>query len=244
MFIIIDNARKKCYNYTKSNCFFRQLFYIDKGENIMFCKQCGSELPENAGFCPNCGRKTKAKPSDNSPVNQTSLSTEKPAIKAAGNKKVLIAVTAAVVLAVAALVVVLIIKNEPTVSPNGFQPNSFAPNTYTSDTANPGSKNDLVKIKLNLSVEQNDFFAKYGVDVLLNGVTLKTINQGETFSKEIEVKKGSFTIKFVKNRSSSDETLNFQRDTVEPAEYTEYIDRDCEITLKVKTHKLKIELLK
>ena len=81
------------------------------------------------------------------------------------------------------------------------------------------------------------------MDVVINGVTVKTINQGETFEREIEVEKGSFTIKFVKNRSSSDETLNFSSDTVEPAEYTEYVDRDCTITLKIKTHKLRIEIV-
>ncbi len=198
----------------------------------MFCRQCGSELPEGTGVCPNCGRVNRAKP----PENAASLSTEKPAAKAVGKKKTLIAVTAAAVLAVAALVAVLIIFNQPTVSPNNFHPNTIS-------SSNSSAKSDLVKIKLNLSVEQNNFFAKYGVDVIINGVTVKTINQGETFAREIEVEKGSFTIKFVKNRSSSDETLNFSSDTVEPAEYTEYVDRDCEITLKIKTHKLNIEIV-
>lgn len=196
----------------------------------MFCRQCGSELPEGSGVCPNCGRVNKAKP----PENAASLSTEKPAAKAVVKKKTLIAVTAAV-LALAAIVVVLIICNQPTVSPNNFHPNTIS--------SNSSGKSDLVKIKLNLSVEQNSFFAKYGVDVIINGVTVKTINQGETFAREIEVEKGSFTIKFVKNRSSSDETLNFSSDTVDPAEYTEYVDRDCEITLKIKTHKLSIEIV-
>lgn len=196
----------------------------------MFCRQCGSELPEGSGVCPNCGRVNKAKP----PENAASLSTEKPAAKAVVKKKTLIAVTAAV-LALAAIVVVLIICNQPTVSPNNFHPNTIS--------SNSSAKSDLVKIKLNLSVEQNSFFAKYGVDVIINGVTVKTINQGETFAREIEVEKGSFTIKFVKNRSSSDETLNFSSDTVDPAEYTEYVDRDCEITLKIKTHKLSIEIV-
>lgn len=198
----------------------------------MFCRQCGSELPEGSGVCPNCGRVNKAKP----PENAASLSTEKPAAKAVGKKKTLIAVTAAAVLAVVALIVVLIICNQPTVSPNNFHPNTIS-------SSNSSAKSDLVKIKLNLSVEQNSFFAKYGVDVIINGVTVKTLNQGETFAREIEVEKGSFTIKFVKNRSSSDETLNFSSDTVDPAEYTEYVDRDCEITLKIKTHKLSIEIV-
>lgn len=186
----------------------------------MFCRQCGCELPEGSGVCPNCGR-------------VTSLSTEKPAAKAVGKKKVLIA--GAAVLAVVALVVALIIGNQPSVSPNNFHPNTFF--------SNSSGKSDSVKIKLNLSVEQNSFFAKYGVDVIINGVTVKTLNQGETFAREIEVEKGSFTIKFVKNRSSSDETLNFSSDTVKPAEYTEYVDRDCEISLKIKTHKLSIEIV-
>lgn len=207
----------------------------------MYCRQCGSELPEGSGFCPNCGRAYKAKPSENSPVNAASLPTEKPATKAVGKKKALIAAAAAAVLAIIALVVVLIVQNQPTISPNNFRPNTIPPSTsFSAETLNPS---DLVKIKLNLSVEQNNFFAKYGVDVVINGVTVKTINQGETFTGEIEVEKGSFTIKFVKNRSSSDETLNFQSDTVEPAEYTEYVDRDCKITLKIKTHKLRIEIV-
>lgn len=207
----------------------------------MFCKQCGSELPEGSGFCPNCGRAYKAKPSENSPVNAASLSTGKTAAKAVGKKKILIAVTAAAVLAIVALVVVLIVQNQPKISPNNFRPNTIPPSSsYSAEAINPS---DLVKIKLNLGVEQNSFFAKYGVDVVINGVTVKTINQGETFTGEIEVEKGSFTIKFVKNRSSSDETLNFQNDTVEPAEYTEYVDRDCTISLKIKTHKLRIEIV-
>lgn len=201
----------------------------------MFCRQCGSELPEGTGLCPNCGRVNKAKPK-----NAASLSTEKPAKKVGGRKNfVVIAAVSAAVLAVAALVVVLIFQNQPRISPNNFNPNTILSGSYSDDI----SKGDLVTIKLNLSVEQNNFFAKYGVDVVINGVTVKTINQGETFEREIEVEKGCFTIKFVKNRSSSDETLNFSSDTVEPAEYTEYVDRDCTISLKIKTHKLSIEIV-
>ena len=145
----------------------------------MYCRQCGSELPEGSGFCPNCGRAYKAKPSENSPVNAASLPTEKPA-KAVGKKKALIAAAAAAVLAIIALVVVLIVQNQPTISPNNFRPNTIPPSTsFSAETLNPS---DLVKIKLNLSVEQNNFFAKYGVDVVINGVTVKTINQGETFT--------------------------------------------------------------
>ncbi len=199
----------------------------------MFCRQCGSELPEGTSVCPNCGRVNRAKP----PVNEIPVPT---AAKVSRNKKALIVVTVAAVLAIVALVVVLIICNQPRISPNNIRPNTIPPSTsYSGDI----SKGDLVKIKLNLSVEQNDFFAKYGVDVIINGVTVKTINQGETFTREIEVEKGSFTIKFVKNRSSSDETFNLQSDAVEPAEYTEYVDRDSTITLKIKTHKLRIEIV-
>ena len=202
-------------------------FYISKGENNMYCRQCGSELPEGTGLCQNCGRLNKAKP-----INAASLSTEKPAKKVRVRKNF---VVMAAVLAIAAIVVTLIVFNQPRISPNSFNPNTILSGSDIS--------RDLVKIKLNLSVEQNDFFAKYGVDVVINGVTVKTINQGETFEREIEVEKGSFTIKFVKNRSSSDETINLSSDTVEPAEYTEYVDRDCEIALKIKTHKLSIEIV-
>ncbi|MCI7692577.1 MAG: zinc ribbon domain-containing protein [Oscillospiraceae bacterium] len=201
----------------------------------MFCRKCGSELPDGTGICPNCGRMNKAKP-----INAASLSIEKPANKVGGRKNfVVIAAVSAAVLAIAALVAVLIIYNQPRISPNSFNPNTI----LSGGSVSGDISRDTVKIKLNLSVEQNDFFAKYGVDVVINGVTVKTINQGETFEREIEVEKGSFTIKFVKNRSSSDETLNFSSDTVEPAEYTEYVDRDCTITLKIKTHKLSIEIV-
>lgn len=168
------------------------------------------------------------------PINAASLAVEKPAKKVGGWK---IAVFVAAVLAIAALVVTLILLNQPKLSPNNINPNTISSNSAVV------SKNDLAKIKLNLSVEQNTFFAKYGVDVVINGVTVKTINQGETFSREIEVEKGSFTIKFVKNHSLSDETLNISSDAVEPAEYTQYVDRDCEINLNIKTHKLKIEIV-
>ena len=48
----------------------------------MFCRQCGSELPNGTGVCPNCGRVNRAKPPE------TNLSTEKPATKTVGEKKV------------------------------------------------------------------------------------------------------------------------------------------------------------
>ena len=42
-----------------------------KGREIMFCKQCGTQLPDNAVFCTSCGaRQRQASPQPTQPVQQ------------------------------------------------------------------------------------------------------------------------------------------------------------------------------
>ena len=38
-----------------------------KEENIMFCSNCGKELPDNAAFCPECGAAQKTVPQEEAP---------------------------------------------------------------------------------------------------------------------------------------------------------------------------------
>ena len=39
-----------------------QFEIIKKGANIMFCKNCGAEIPEGSAFCGNCGMKVTTEP--------------------------------------------------------------------------------------------------------------------------------------------------------------------------------------
>lgn len=53
---------------------YAQLFVLrrssKKGGKIMFCKNCGAEIPDGSAFCGNCGMKVSAEPVQQEPVNQ------------------------------------------------------------------------------------------------------------------------------------------------------------------------------
>ncbi len=53
---------------------YAQLFALrrssKKGGKIMFCKNCGAEIPDGSAFCGNCGMKVSAEPVQQEPVNQ------------------------------------------------------------------------------------------------------------------------------------------------------------------------------
>ena len=57
---------------------------------IMFCRKCGSELPEGTGVCPNCGRVNRVKP----PVSASSLN-RKARRKSCRQKRLLVKIGAA-----------------------------------------------------------------------------------------------------------------------------------------------------
>lgn len=53
---------------------YAQLFALrrssKKGGKIMFCKNCGAEIPDGSAFCGNCGMKVSAEPVQQEPVDQ------------------------------------------------------------------------------------------------------------------------------------------------------------------------------
>lgn len=72
----------------------------------MFCKKCGSQIPDNSAFCPECGAAVSAAQAEPEAAEQPSNAPEAPAAKPAMNKHRLIGIIA---VGAAALVVIIIL---------------------------------------------------------------------------------------------------------------------------------------
>ena len=72
----------------------------------MFCKKCGSQIPDNSAFCPECGAAVSAAQAEPKAAEQPSNAPEAPAAKPAMNKHRLIGIIA---VGAAALVVIIIL---------------------------------------------------------------------------------------------------------------------------------------
>ena len=60
----------------------------------MFCKKCGSQIPDNSAFCPECGAAVSAAQAEPKAAEQPSNAPEAPAAKPAMNKHRLIGIIA------------------------------------------------------------------------------------------------------------------------------------------------------
>lgn len=60
----------------------------------MFCKKCGSQIPDNSAFCPECGAAVSAAQAEPEAAEQPSNAPEAPAAKPAMNKHRLIGIIA------------------------------------------------------------------------------------------------------------------------------------------------------
>ena len=60
----------------------------------MFCKKCGSQIPDNSAFCPECGAAVSAAQAEPEAAEQPSNAPEAPAAKPAKNKHRLIGIIA------------------------------------------------------------------------------------------------------------------------------------------------------
>ena len=72
----------------------------------MFCKKCGSQIPDNSAFCPECGAAVSAAQAEPEAAEQPSNAPEAPAAKPAMDKKRL---TGIIAVGAAALVVIIIL---------------------------------------------------------------------------------------------------------------------------------------
>lgn len=45
-------------------------YILYREENVMFCKNCGNQIPDGVRFCPKCGKVTGAVLSNQSAINQ------------------------------------------------------------------------------------------------------------------------------------------------------------------------------
>ena len=220
----------------------------------MFCKNCGAQLKDNDAFCSSCGSKCEPQstpPQSTPPQNMYVQGINPPHEKS--NKNIVLYIIIGV-LAVALIVVtgLFIFKDNKPVSE--IKPDSV-PQASSDITPNPGiqgeaSKDetsqvettpvpDTVKLTLNISLEENAFFAQYGVDVLINGTLVSTVNQGKTINLEYELEKGTYSITLKKNKGMSDEWVNLN---IDPVVMHENLTKDTIIDMYLITHKTKIEV--
>lgn len=180
---------------------------------MIFCYNCGKQISDKAPVCPHCNAVQEVQGAELQEVKQPmpaepqfqTTTVMNTTAKKKQNPMMMVVIVLLILLVAAGVVIVGMMadKSDGGTSSVGQATNSWD-YQYSEPVAEANSEPESYSVTFYVEVDENLFFSKYDVDVLLDGKSLETIGHGQ--GKQFEprmLQKGTHKLTFCKNGDST-----------------------------------------
>ncbi len=176
---------------------------------MVYCMKCGKQISDKAPFCPGCGASTGVAAATPQAYAQAA-----PAPAKNNGILIILVVIMAIVLVVGGVVAAVAIPATIGITNSANVQNDMnagANAMLNLDGSNGNNENGAVEddrclVDLMVTVEHNYKFGKYNVDVVVDGETVATLGDKETFNQQLRLTPGKHTFSFQENGNPSNHT--------------------------------------